>query len=274
MHKNLSHRIELCYSLSEGGLTPSGGFLTLVKEKFKDTPVFVMIRPRGGDFVYTPDEIEIMSVSQLYKFSILIVHKKYSKTMQSCFNHLTLQRDISHYKQMGADGFVFGILTNDCNVDVANCRLLKDAAFPLECTFHRAFDKVADPFSALETIISLGFSRILTSGQAPTAEAGIPTLKRLVKAAGSRITILAGAGVNNSNVGNIVKKTGVKEVHGSASKEVASRMCKPGPSKKRGGVKAKSNDLKMGSVDDSIVKVTDSLEVAQIIKNGKRNVNR
>lgn len=175
---------------------------------------------------------------------------------------------------MGADGFVFGILTKDCEVDKENCKLLKQMAFPLECTFHRAFDKTSNPFSALETIISLGFSRILTSGQSTTAYTGLTVIKRLVQEAGSRITILAGAGVNHTNVGDIVKRTGVKEVHGSASKSVASKMTAPGPSKskKRGG--HKPSGVKMGSTDDSFIKVTDSTLVAQIVRKGRKNVRR
>lgn len=150
--------------------------------------------------------------------------------------------------------------------------MLRETAYPLECTFHRAFDKVVDPFAALETVIRLGFTRILTSGLEATAEAGIPKLKRLVDAANGRIIILAGSGVNEKNVRKIVRQTGVKEVHGSASVKVASRMCVPGPSKsnlKRRGRAKRSSAVKMGSVDDTIIKVTDPQIVKQIIRNAR-----
>ncbi|CAL8104399.1 unnamed protein product [Orchesella dallaii] len=239
--KGGANRIELCSSLAEGGLTPTCGFLQLVKESFKDIPVFVMIRPRGGDFLYDEDEIEIMT------------------------------RDISYYKQNGADGFVFGVLTKDSKIDVANCKLLLQTAYPLPCTFHRAFDLVSDPYTALETIINIGFKRILTSGQQASAHQGLPTIIRLIDAAKGRILIMPGCGINEKNIGDIVKRSGVTEIHGSASKSIASLMSVPGPSKssKRGG-RPKQSGVKMGNADDLMIKVTDSNIVAQMVKKARQ----
>lgn len=180
-------RLELCSSLCLGGLTPSVGLLRVVKQHTK-LPVFIMIRPREGDFVYDTHEIQIM------------------------------KSDIETFQQSGlADGFVFGVINNDATINVEACQALLEAAQPSPCTFHRAFDVVRNPTVSLETIIRLGFSRLLTSGQEHTAALGIPLIQTLHREYGHRITIMAGAGINESNAAAIISQTAIKEIHASAS---------------------------------------------------------
>jgi len=186
-------RIELCENSAEGGTTPSLGTIEAAR-RIPGVRLHVMIRPRGGDFLYTDDEYRIML------------------------------RDAELARQAGADGIVIGILRPDATVDVERCRRLVDAAGNLSVTFHRAFDWAADPLRALEDVIGTGCNRILTSGQAPSALAGAPRIATLVKAARGRITLLAGAGVNEHNVREIVRLTGVTEVHGSLRGIQATRM--------------------------------------------------
>nr|XP_055026725.1 copper homeostasis protein cutC homolog isoform X3 [Misgurnus anguillicaudatus] len=143
-------RIELCSNLLEGGTTPSTGLLQIVKENVK-IPVYVMIRPRGGDFLYSDWEVEVM------------------------------KKDIDQMKRHGADGLVFGALTEDGRVDSELCMELMATSRPLPVTFHRAFDMVHDPAVALEVLVSLGFERILTSGCDSSALEGLPVIKRLVE---------------------------------------------------------------------------------------------
>ncbi|XP_051946556.1 copper homeostasis protein cutC homolog isoform X2 [Xyrauchen texanus] len=143
-------RIELCSNLLEGGTTPSTGLLQVVKENVR-IPVYVMIRPRGGDFLYSDWEVEV------------------------------IKRDIEQMKNHRADGLVFGALTEDGRVDTALCMELLAACRPLPVTFHRAFDMVHDPVVALEALVSLGFERILTSGCDSSALEGLPVVKRLVE---------------------------------------------------------------------------------------------
>ncbi|XP_047008243.1 copper homeostasis protein cutC homolog isoform X3 [Ictalurus punctatus] len=143
-------RLELCSSLIEGGITPSVGLLQVVKENVQ-IPVYVMIRPRGGDFLYSEREVEVM------------------------------RRDIELLKRHRADGFVLGALTEDGRVDAELCMELLATCRPLPVTFHRAFDMVHDPSVAVETLVSLGFERILTSGCDSSALEGLPVIKRLVE---------------------------------------------------------------------------------------------
>lgn len=183
-------RLELCQALSEGGLTPSAGFLQVVKSVVK-IPVFVMIRPRRGmDFCYTDQEVKVMEI------------------------------DIQHLKTAGADGFVFGALTFSRHIDINTCQKLIYLASPLPCTFHRAFDVLKEPLSSLETIISLGFLRLLTSGQQETAEKGVRLIKQLIFEANNRIVVMPGAGITESNLEIILTETGAKEFHASARSQV------------------------------------------------------
>ncbi|GAB3501314.1 copper homeostasis protein CutC [Spirosoma knui] len=187
-----AHRIELCGGLAEGGTTPSAGLIQLVKQQVQ-IPVFVMIRPRGGDFLYTETELAVM------------------------------EADIHLVKALGADGIVLGCLTPDGSIDEAITRRLIELANPLPVTFHRAFDMAHNPTEALEAVIRTGAARILTSGQQSTAEAGLPLLRELVKQAGGRIEIMAGAGVNADNA-QLFAQAGVDAIHSSGSTKESSRM--------------------------------------------------
>jgi copper homeostasis protein len=179
------HRIELCGPLVEGGTTPSAGLIARCLERLL-VSVHVLVRPRVGDFVYTDDEFEIM------------------------------KRDIAVAKELGADGVVIGILTPDGEVDADRLAELHAVASPLRVGFHRAFDQVKDQDEALELLVSLQFDCILTSGGAATAAKGATRIKHLVERAGDRIGIIAGGSITAQNVGTLVKKTGVKMVHGRA----------------------------------------------------------
>jgi copper homeostasis protein len=186
-------RLELCENPGEGGTTPSYGTLKMVKELIH-VPVFPIIRPRGGDFLYSDDEFGVM------------------------------KKDVELCKQLGFEGVVIGLLKGDGTVDEVRTRELVSIAYPLEVTFHRAFDRAADPFNALETIISCGCQRILTSGQVPNAGDAKDLLKQLVNAANDRIIILPGSGVRSSNIREIASFAGAVEMHSSARTSTASAM--------------------------------------------------
>ena len=175
-------RLELCADLVEGGVTPSVGMLVGVRERVR-LPLFVLIRPRGGDFLFDGDEREVML------------------------------RDIAEAGARGADGVVIGALDPGGRVDEALTRRLAEAARPMAVTFHRAFDLVRAPARELETLIGLGIERVLTSGQAPSALRGSEAIAALVAQAAGRITIMAGAGINEANAARIVRETGVREIH-------------------------------------------------------------
>lgn len=182
-------RIELAAALMKGGVTPSVGMLKVLKAAL-NAAVFVLIRPRAGDFVYTSMELQAM------------------------------EEDIHALGEAGADGFVFGVLDAEGNIDIeANARL-KRAAKDKPCTFHRAFDVCSRPLEALESIIELGFDRILTSGQQPSAIEGAALIADCVQKAAGRIRILAGGGIQSSNVVELIQQTGVQEVHFSAVREL------------------------------------------------------
>ncbi|XP_054266713.1 copper homeostasis protein cutC homolog [Macrosteles quadrilineatus] len=220
-------RLELCSALSEGGLTPSEGFLRVVKS-LVSIPVFVMIRPRRGlDFVYSKDEVRIMEF------------------------------DIKRLKDSGADGFVFGALTPDRKVDKEVCSSLLQAASPLPCTFHRAFDIVKNPLEELETVISLGFKRILTSGLKQNAYEGVSVIKDLIKRSQGLISVMPGAGIAEKNLEVILKETGAKEFHASARKPInAINSCND-----------EDLNVSMGSSDsDFSLLVTDSNLVKEMVK--------
>lgn len=175
-------RVELCSDLFEGGLTPSLGTFRTAR-KLSSLPVSVMVRPRGGDFCYSDDEFAVM------------------------------MEDVKVFKEEGAESVVFGILTPDGDVDYERCRLLRELSYPMEATFHRAFDMTRDPFASLETIIELGFNRILTSGQEATVYEGADLICELVKAAGDRIIVMPGCGITERNFSKIDRKIGAKEYH-------------------------------------------------------------
>ena len=181
-------RVELCAGIPEGGTTPSYGEIRQARELLCSPSVrlHVIIRPRGGGFVYSPLEAERM------------------------------KSDIMVARELGADGVVFGCLTADGDVDMPLCRQLMDVSEGLSVTFHRAFDRCRNPQQALEQIVTLGCERILTSGQAPSAELGIPLLRELKVQAKGRVVILAGCGIDETNIARIHRETGIREYHFSA----------------------------------------------------------
>ncbi len=181
-----AHRIEICSSLSSGGTTPSLGLVHQCVQRCQ-IPCMEMIRPHDGGFVYSDDDIRSM------------LH------------------DIDAVKELGVQGVVLGALTRDGDVDVPAMQRLIQASRPLQITFHRAFDIARDPLQSLDTIIGLGVDRLLTSGQRATAEEGMQRIKQLVDRADNRLTVMAGAGINGSNVRRILEATQVREVHASAS---------------------------------------------------------
>ena len=200
-----AHRVELCAGIPEGGTTPSSGEICLTAHELKDTKLHVIIRPRGGDFCYSPLELQIMRM------------------------------DIIMAQTDKVDGFVFGCLTPAGDVDKEAMKFLIEATQGKSVTFHRAFDMCRDPFQALEDIIELGCDRILTSGQQATAVEGIPLIKKLVEQASGRIIIMPGCGVNPQNIRKIAKETGATEFHFSGRKAIESRMQYRNPKVSMGG---------------------------------------
>ncbi len=216
-------RVELCASPGEGGVTPGPGTILLAL-KLLSVELYVMIRPRGGDFLYSDDEFE------------------------------TMLHDIEFAKKAGADGVVLGVLNHDGTVDIERTKRLAEAAHPLAVTFHRAFDMTPDPFQALEDVISAGAGRILTSGLRPTALAGATVIAELVKKAGDRIRIMAGSGINDNNALEIINLTNVGEIHLSAKKHYPSKMSFINPELSMGG----AND------DESRVLLADGEMISRI----------
>ncbi|MCL7713846.1 copper homeostasis protein CutC [Stenotrophomonas mori] len=186
-------RVELFDNLEQGGTTPSHGSIAVARERLR-IPLFVLIRARAGDFHYDAQEAEIML------------------------------RDIQACRALGCDGVVIGALTADAGVDVALCRELAAAAGPMGLTFHRAFDAARDLDDALEQVIGLGCQRVLSSGAQASAEAGRATLARLVQRAGTRIAVMAGAGLDAGNICQVARASGCRELHASAKKPRLSRM--------------------------------------------------
>ncbi|WP_109125788.1 copper homeostasis protein CutC [Dyella sp. C11] len=186
-------RIELCTGLELGGLTPSMAQVGRAREHL-DIPLYVLIRPRAGDFLYSDDELE------------------------------TMQRDIEACLTLGCDGVVFGVLDAEGAVDVARCRPLLDAAGGMGVTFHRAFDMARDAGQALEDVIALGAERVLTSGAAPSVLQGADTIRQLLRQAAGRIVVMSGAGINAANVTQLATATGALEFHASAKSVLPSGM--------------------------------------------------
>src|SRR6266567_7498590 len=188
-----AHRVELCSSLFDGGVTPSAGLIATVRQTIS-IGLHVMIRPRGGDFCYSDDEFKIM------------------------------QRDILMSKQLGADGVVLGILDLDGGVDTHRTKELVDLASPLKVTYHRAFDMSSDLFASLRDLQTIGVHCVLTSGGKQSAAEGADTLKRLVEAASNTIAIMAGCGIEDHNVSALIERTGVREIHASLKSPIPSPM--------------------------------------------------
>jgi copper homeostasis protein len=188
-----ARRVELCGSLLEGGVTPSAGLIELVRAR-TSIGLQVMIRPRGGDFCYTPEEFE------------------------------TMRRDILAARSLGADGVVFGILDTRAHVDTERTRQLVELSRPLNVTFHRAFDMSADLFRALEDVCATCADRLLTSGGERAAGQAIQPIAKLMQAARGRIAIMACGGIDDQNAASIVEQTGVREIHVGLRSPVASPM--------------------------------------------------
>lgn len=212
-------RVELCAGIPEGGTTPSYGEIKTARRILTHTRLHVIIRPRGGDFLYTPLEIERM------------------------------EEDIRLCHDLGVDGVVFGCLCADGSIDhEANARLM-EASRGMAVTFHRAFDRCRDPHLAIQELTHLGVDRILTSGQQPTAFDGIPLLRQLHDEATGGIHLLAGCGVREENIRQIRMATGIHEFHFSARVPVHSRMTYNNPSVYMGAKDADEDILHFTSAE-------------------------
>ena len=190
-----AERVELCADLLEGGITPSRGMVHQARS-IAGIGLNVMIRPRGGDFLFDDDEMAAM------------------------------EADIESSKAEGADGVVIGLLTADARIDVERTRRLIAVARPMSVTFHRAFDMTVDPFAALDTLIELGVDRVLTSGQEATVLEGAPLLAELVRRAGERIVVMPGGGITARNIDRIVVEVRPREIHFAALEPAPSGMQK------------------------------------------------
>lgn len=227
-----AQRVELCDNLVEGGTTPSLGMIQVVRQKIS-IELHVIIRPRGSDFLYSEAEFEVM------------------------------RQDIQAAKAAGANGVVIGLLNQDGSIDLPRTRALVELARPLSVTFHRAFDVSRDAQESLEALCSLGIERVLTSGQQASAFEGADCIAQLVRQAGDRICILAGGGITEANVAEIVRKTGVKEVHFSARRWIESPM----QSRNRRCVMGRAYEP-----DEYRRRVTDAGQVARVIQAAARGL--
>lgn len=220
-------RIELCSSLALGGLTPSFGLMKKAAQ-LSTVPVYAMIRPRQGDFVYDNDDIDSMLL------------------------------DIEAAAEAGLQGVVFGVLTDKGHIDMPIAQQLSDKAklYGLGITFHRAIDQCVDWHQAIEQVVSLGCERVLTSGLAANVEQGIETLKQMVEIADGRLSIMAGAGLTAQNVQSIVAHSQVREVHLSGKSTRPSKM------------KALNMQAKMGNtdIDDYLIPVTSQVAIEKVVK--------
>ena len=181
-----ANRIELCKDLHLDGITPDDEVVIKTLNKLK-IPVFILIRPRSGDFVYTNEEFKLM------------------------------KSDIIKFKKLGCNGIVSGVLNTDNTIDIKRTKELIQLSRPLEFTFHRAFDKIVNPIEGLEELIEIGADRVLTSGQEDSAIKGIKLIAKLIEITNNRITIMPGSGVKSDNINNF-KAIGANEIHGSFSK--------------------------------------------------------
>jgi copper homeostasis protein len=199
-----AHRVELCSDLLEGGLTPSHGTLAVTRARLR-IGIMAMVRPRGGDFCYSDTEFAVM------------------------------REDLLAAKQLGANGVVFGILNADGTVDRERTAELVALARPLPVTFHRAFDVSRDPFEALDTLITLGVDRLLTSGQEPSVLEGLDLICELVKRAAGRIVVMPGGGITERTIGRIAATSGATELHFASLEPREGRMAYRNPRVFMGG---------------------------------------
>lgn len=219
-------RVELCDNLYEGGTTPSAATIEIACDAVK-IPIYAMIRPRGGDFLYSDLEFKIM------------------------------QRDIQLVKHFGASGIALGLLCADGSIDQFRTRLLVDQAkgLGLGVTFHRAFDMAADPVKALEAVIATGCERILTSGGENKAMEGKDRIASMVRQAAGRISIMAGSGVNPTNAKKLLTYTGIREIHMSGKRKVPGSMI------------FRNDKIRMGGLEgipEYEIEVTDADAVRQV----------
>jgi copper homeostasis protein len=216
-------RVELCDNLAEGGTTPSYAQIALAKKNLS-IEVWPIIRPRGGDFLYSEIEFELM------------------------------KEDIKICRSLNCDGIVTGILKADGTIDKERCAELIELAKPMEVAFHRAFDMSNDMDQALEDLIALSIKRVLTSGGASSAILGAEKLAQLVKKANGRITIMPGAGINESNIKNLINQTGATQFHASAKEFVPSKM------------EFRNTETKMGSIEDEYrYELTSEIKVKALV---------
>ena len=235
-----AHRVELCQALIVGGTTPSAAMIQSVKAA-SNFPVHVLIRPRGGDFVFCDDEWDVMA------------------------------RDIELAGEWGVDGVVIGGLCADRTLDVDHCSRLIERARPMSVTFHRAFDLCADPMTALRQLLDLRVDRLLTSGQAATAHEGRGLLRDLVRAAGERLLIMAGAGIHERNVAELVRDSGVNELH-FTGRSSSGRSGKGRSAHERSVSQAGAGSVQMGSdaQADHIREETDANRIQAIMAAAER----
>ncbi len=191
--KGGADRVELCENMFEGGCTPSAGAIKFARQHLH-IGLFVMIRPRGADFCYSPGEFEIM------------------------------KRDVQIVKDLGADGVVFGILKPDGTIDKDRMLQLAGLARPMGITCHRAFDMTRNPYEALDDLISLGIDRILTSGQCDSALQGAPLIRELIRISKEKIILMPGHGIKEVNLDQVIRETGAKEFHLYLTKNVNTNM--------------------------------------------------
>jgi len=220
-----AQRVELCSALFLGGLTPSIGTMQHARQQLK-IPIIAMVRARGGGFCYTDAEFA------------------------------TMERDVEALLAAGADGIVFGILKDDGEIDLVRTRRLREIASDKQSVFHRAFDVTPDPFRAIDQLVDLGITRILTSGQQDTVPEGVDMIRRLIEYAGGRIEILPGGGIKPFNLEDVIARTGCRQVHLTAFKSVADRSTRRNTEVTFGGALYPPEDQFL---------MTDAAMVAQIV---------
>ncbi|CAH2007028.1 unnamed protein product [Acanthoscelides obtectus] len=219
-------RLELCCSLIEGGLTPTPGMLIQIQNiNSRNIPVFCLLRCRPGNFIYAQEEVEVM------------------------------KEDARILRKHGADGFVFGALSENGDANMKICREIIKVCHPLPVTFHRAFDFCRRPTIEVEVIIDLGFQRILTSGKQKTAQLGVKLIKKLIEQVGNRIVIMPGGGVNKDNLKFILENTDATEVHGSF------RTVKDEPEAEKPDEEC---EVVVGKINEPLY-ITDETAVAEIV---------
>lgn len=220
-----ANQLEVCGALTLGGLTPSVGLVRRLRSSFPQTPLFIMLRPRDGDFLYTTDEVEVML------------------------------EDLRAMKTLGVGGFVFGALGRDGGLEENTCNRLLSAARPLPSTLHRVFDLTKDWRTALNQAVKMGFNAILTSGQADTAVEGSDRLRKICAEAADRIHIIAGSGVNSKTLPFLMSETGCWWYHGSASVDI-----KPEISRNRIAMGSKDGSVRRLTSKDEVSAMKQQME--------------